>query len=107
MNNIEMEKKLADGGFNRKEIALLKFMTERDSTTYRVLIVELSRRFIGAIILLVIIFGFYGSSIFLREDTDLVVLAIVLGFAFVAVWFVAPLKLGAKAYFFRKKNPQL
>ncbi|MCX8959604.1 hypothetical protein [Erwinia psidii] len=107
MNNIEMEKKLAEDGFNRKEIALLKFMTERDSTTYQVLIVELSKRFVGAIALLVIIFGFYGSSIFLREDTDFFVLTLVLAFAFIAVWFVAPLKLGAKAYFFRKKYPQL
>ena len=107
MTDFEIEEKLSEGGFNRKEIALLKFMTERDSTTYQVLIVELSKRFIGGVALLVIILGFYGSSIFFRENTDLVVTALVLTFAFVAVWFVAPLKLGARAYFFRKKNPQL
>lgn len=101
-----MEKKLAEGGFTSKEIALLRFMTERDSTTYQVLISELSKRFIGSVVFLFIVFALMSSSYFFREDGDLFSTSITLVFVFIVFWYVAPLKIGAKAYKFTKKNNQ-
>ncbi|WP_158784817.1 hypothetical protein [Pantoea sp. BAV 3049] len=107
MNNIEMEKKLADEGFTSKEIAILKNLIERDATTYQELLIDLRKRFIGGVIILAIVFLFYGSGFLVRDDTDYIAVAITLLVVFIATWYVAPLKLGAKAYFLIKKNRHL
>lgn len=106
MTNIEMEKKLADSGFTSKEIALLRFMTERDATTYQILISELRKRFIGGVIFLFIAFALMSGSYFIREDGDLFSTVITLAFTSLVIWYVAPLKIGAKAFRFIKKNNQ-
>lgn len=107
MNNIEIEKKLVEEGFTAKEMAILKERVELDSTTYQSLLVDLSKRFIAGIVILAIVYIFYGAGYFFRDDESLTVLVIMFAFVFAVVWFLAPLKLGAKAYFFRKRNPYL
>lgn len=103
MTNIEMEKKLADGGFTSKEIALLRFMTERDSTSYQILLVELKRRFIGAMIFLAIFLSIYCYGILKITDGDYFSSVVTVIFVVLVVWFLAPLKLGAKSFFFLRK----
>ncbi|MDN4627085.1 hypothetical protein [Erwinia sp. PsM31] len=107
MTNSEMEEKLSEQGFSAKEIALLKHRVEQDTTTYQALLIDLSRRFIGALILLAVVIFFYMSGFFIREHTDVTAVLITLGFTFIVTWYVAPLKLGAKAYFFRRRNRYL
>ncbi|MCX8958133.1 hypothetical protein [Erwinia psidii] len=104
MKNIEMEKKLADGGFTSKEIALLKNRIEKDNTTWHELLVDLRKRFLGGMVFLLVAFFLMGSDFFMRKDSDLLSMLLTLIFTSVVFWFVIPLKLGGKAFLFIRRN---
>lgn len=103
----EYERKLLDHGFNDKDIGKLKRILKKDasqSDTIQSLIIDLSKRFWGGVvgIFVLILIGLHG--IFNADKSDAISYIIVLGFAFLIIWFVTPLRLSWKAYWFIKKN---
>lgn len=103
----EYEKKLIDHGFSVKDIGKLKSIIEKDESqqdTMQSLILDLSKRFFGGVfgIFILMIIGLYG--IFNADESDAISYIIVLGFAFLVIYFVTPLKLSWKAYKFIRQS---
>lgn len=103
----QYEKKLFDNGFTTKDIGKLRSIVKKDesqSDTLQTLVIDLSKRFWGGVIgvSILILIGLYGA---LNADkSDFLSYVIVLGFAFLIIYFVTPLRLSWKAYRFIKKN---
>lgn len=107
MTNIEMEEKLSEQGFSAREIALLKHRVEQDTTTYQALLIDLRKRFIGCVIFLLVVLFYFGGAYFIRGQSDFLSTILTLIFTLIVFWFLAPLKLGAKAYLFIRNNSYL
>jgi len=103
MNNYE--EKLLNHGFSSKEIGKLKNIIKNDVTkndTLQSLIIDLSKRFWGGIIglILLALIGLYGF--FNAEESSAISYVIVLTFGVLVIYFVTPLRLSWKSYRFLK-----
>lgn len=103
----DYEKELLDNGFSYKDIGKLNSVLKNDESqkeTIQSLVLDLSRRFWGGVIgiAILILLALYG--IFKSGDADAISYIIVIGFAFLVIYFVTPLKLSWKAYRFIKKT---
>ncbi|SCC70208.1 hypothetical protein [Kosakonia oryziphila] len=103
----EYEKKLIDHGFSTKDIGKLKSIIEKDESqqdTIQSLVLDLSKRFFGGVLglFILMLIGLYG--IFNTDESDAISYIIVLGFAFLVIYFVTPLKLSWKAYKFIRQS---
>lgn len=103
----DYEKKLLDHGFSAKDIGKLKNIIKKDESqkdTLQSLVIDLSRRFWGGIIGLVLLalIGFYG--IFNADKSSAISYLIALVFGVLVIYFVTPLNLSWKSYRFIKKT---
>lgn len=107
----DYEQRLFDNGFTAKDIGKLKSITKKDESkndTLQSLVIELSKRFWGGVIVLVILMLIGLDGIINSDASNAVSYVIVLTFAFLVVYFVTPLRLAWKSYkFVRKTRRQL
>ena len=97
-------KKLIQEGFTAKEMALLKERIEKDTTTYQPLLIDMKRRFIVCVTFLAVFVVIYGFGFYINTDGDYFSLSVTVIMVFAVMWFVVPLKSGAKSYLFIRKN---
>lgn len=103
----EFEQELYDNGFSAKDIGKLKSIIKKDESkkdTLQSLVIDLSKRFWGGMIALVILTLVGLDGIFNADASNAIPYIIVLTFAFFVVYFVTPLNLAWKANRFIRKN---
>lgn len=103
----DFEQKLLDNGFSAKNIGKLKSIINKDESkkdTLQSLVIDLSKRFWGGVIALVILALIGLNGIFNADSSNSIPYIIVLTFAFFVVYFVTPLNLSWKSYKFIRKN---
>ncbi|MGC1021927.1 hypothetical protein WKH71_13860 [Pantoea agglomerans] len=101
----EFEQKLLQNGFSAKEIGKLKSIIQKDESkkdTLQSLVIDLSKRFWGGVIALIILMLIGMDGIFNAEPSDSIPYIVVLTFAFLVVYFVTPLNLAWKSYKFTR-----
>jgi len=101
----EFEKELFNHGFSAKEIGKLKSIIQKDESkkdTLQSLVIDLSKRFWGGVIALIILMLIGLDGIFNVEASDSIPYIVVLTFAFLVVYFVTPLNLAWKSYKFTR-----
>ncbi|MGC1053407.1 hypothetical protein WKH14_13895 [Pantoea agglomerans] len=101
----EFEKELFNHGFSAKEIGKLKSIIQKDESkkdTLQSLVIDLSKRFWGGVIALIILMLIVLDGIFNAEASDSIPYIVVLTFAFLVVYFVTPLNLAWKSYKFTR-----
>lgn len=103
----EFEQELHDNGFSAKDIGKLKSIIKKDESkkdTLQSLVIDLSKRFWGGVIALIILTLIGLDGIFNADASNAIPYIIVLTFAFFVVHFVTPLNLAWKANRFIRKN---
>ena len=103
----DFEQKLLDNGFSAKNIGKLKSIINKDESkkdTLQSLVIDLSKRFWGGVIALVILALIGLNGIFNADSSNAIPYIIVLTFAFFVVYFVTPLNLAWKSYKFMRKH---
>ncbi|MDH0052832.1 hypothetical protein [Pantoea ananatis] len=103
----DFEQKLLDNGFSAKNIGKLKSIINKDESkkdTLQSLVIDLSKRFWGGGIALVILALIGLNGIFNADSSNAIPYIIVLTFGFFVVYFVTPLNLAWKSYKFIRKN---
>jgi cation transporter-like permease len=103
----DFEQKLLENGFSAKNIGKLKSIINKDESkkdTLQSLVIDLSKRFWGGVIALVILALIGLNGIFNADSSNAIPYIIVLTFAFFVVYFVTPLNLAWKSYKFIRKN---
>lgn len=103
----DYEQKLLQNGFSAKDIFKLNGILRRNENrgdTIQSLIVDLSRRFWGGVIglILLLLIGIYG--VLTADKASAISYLIVLLFGAVVIYFVTPLNLSWKSYRFQKKH---
>ncbi|NYS29976.1 hypothetical protein [Pantoea sp. WMus005] len=102
----EFEQELYNNGFSAKDIGKLKSTIKKDESkkdTLQSLVIDLSKRFWGGVIALVILMLIGLDGIFNADASNAIPYIIILTFAFLVVYFVTPLKLTWKSYKFVRK----
>ncbi|WP_292989808.1 hypothetical protein [Pantoea sp.] len=102
----EFEQEFYNNGFSAKDIGKLKSIIKKDESkkdTLQSLVIDLSKRFWAGVIVLVILMLIGLDGIFNADASHAIPYIIVLTFAFLVVYFVAPLKLTWKSYKFVRK----
>ncbi|PKH21426.1 hypothetical protein CIG19_16635 [Enterobacterales bacterium CwR94] len=103
------EKKLLDNGFSKKDVDKLNKIIKRNDVhdnTLQNLVIDLSKRFLGGVIGLIILFFFSVYGVLNADKSNAISYVIVLTFSFFIIYFVTPITLSWKAYRFIKKiNP--
>jgi len=102
----EFEQELYNNGFSAKDIGKLKSIIKKDESkkdTLQSLVIDLSKRFWGCVIALVILMLIGLDGIFNADASNAIPYIIILTFAFLVVYFVTPLKLTWKSYKFVRK----
>ena len=103
----EFEQKLLQNGFSAKEIGKLKSIIQKDESkkdTLQSLVIDLSKRFWGGVIALIILMLIGLDGIFNAEASNAIPYIVVLTFAFLVVYFVTPMRLAWKSYKFVRKT---
>ena len=102
----EFEQELYNNGFSAKDIGKLKSIIKKDESkkdTLQSLVIDLSKRFWGGVIALVILLLIGLDGIFNADASNAIPYIIVLTFAFLVVYFFTPLKLTWKSYKFVRR----
>ncbi|WP_286866772.1 MULTISPECIES: hypothetical protein [Pantoea] len=102
----EFEQELYNNGFSAKDIGKLKSIIKKDESkkdTLQSLVIDLSKRFWGGVIALVILLLIGLDGIFNAVASNAIPYIIVLTFAFLVVYFFTPLKLTWKSYKFVRR----
>ena len=96
----DTEQKLIKYGFTSKEIASIKFWSERDGVSCGEIINRIKRVFLFAIMMLIML-ALLSVSEFFRLGNDVGFYIMLAGciFGVMVVFVMAPMKLGAKIYF--------
>lgn len=103
----EFEQELYNNGFSAKDIGKLKSTIKKDESkkdTLQSLVIDLSKRLWGGVIVLVILKLIGLDGIFNADASSAIPYIIVLTFAFLVVYFLTPLNLSWKANRFIRKN---
>lgn len=103
MNNIEFEEKLARNGFTGKDIAAIRQYLGEDGATYPSLLGELRRRFIVFCVLLAILASVWIFYIFTGDKAEIMSYSFTMLVFIPIIYFMTPMKLGFKAFMFKKK----
>ncbi|MGC1039696.1 hypothetical protein IFU37_014600 [Pantoea agglomerans] len=101
----EFEQELYNNGFSAKEVGKLKSIIKKDESkkdTLQSLVIDLSKRFWGGVIALIILMLIGLDGIFNAEASDSIPYIVVLTFAFLVVYFVTSLNLAWKSYKFTR-----
>lgn len=96
----EFEQELYNNGFSAKDIGKLKSIIKKDESkkdTLQSLVIDLSKRFWGGVIALVILMLIGLDGIFNGDASNAIPYIVVMTFAFLVVYFVTPLSLAWKA----------
>lgn len=102
----EFEQELYNNGFSAKEIGKLKSIIKKDESkkdTLQSLVIDLSKRFWGGVIALIILMLIGLGGIFNADASNAIPYIIVLTFAFLVIYFVTPLNLAWKSYKFNRE----
>ncbi|MGC1066181.1 hypothetical protein WKH16_09440 [Pantoea agglomerans] len=97
----EFEQELYNNGFSAKEIGKLKSIIKKDESkkdTLQNLVIDLSKRFWGGVIALIILMLIGLGGIFNVDASNAIPYIVVLTFAFLVIYFVTPLNLAWKSY---------
>ncbi|WP_052272113.1 hypothetical protein [Pantoea sp. CFSAN033090] len=103
----EFEKELFNNGFSAKEIGKLKSIIKKDESkkdTLQSLVIDLSKRFWGGVIALIVLMLIGLDGIFNADASNAIPYIVVLTFAFLVVYFVTPMRLAWKSYKFVRKT---
>ncbi|WP_313699766.1 hypothetical protein [Pantoea sp.] len=103
----EFEQELYNNGFSAKDIGKLKSTIKKDESkkdTLQSLVIDLSKRLWGGVIVLVILKLIGLDGIFNADASSAIPYIIVLKFAFLVVYFMTPLNLSWKANRFIRKT---
>lgn len=103
----EFEQELYNNGFSAKDIGKLRSTIKKDESkkdTLQSLVIDLSKRFWGGVIALVILMLIGLGGVFNADASHAIPYIIVLTFAFLVVYFLTPLNLSWKANRFIRKN---
>lgn len=103
MNNIEFEEKLARNGFTSKDIAAMRQYLGKDGATYPSLLGELRGRFIVSCVLLAILTSVWIFYIFNGDKAEVLSFSFTMLVVIPIFYFMTPMKLGFKAFMFKKK----
>jgi len=102
----EFEQELYNNGFSAKEIGKLKSIIKKDESkkdTLQSLVIDLSKRFWGGVIALIILMLIGLGGIFNADASNAIPYIVVLTFAFLVIYFVTPLNLAWKSYKFARE----
>ena len=104
MNTFEIEKNLAENGFNAKDIAALRMQAEKSGTTYPALLKELSIRFIASMILVVILAIVWVYTIMYKDSLAITSYSITMLIIAPVFYIFTPMKLGYKSFRHTRKK---
>jgi len=104
MNTFEIEKNLAENGFNAKDIAALRMQSEKSGTTYPALLKELSIRFIASMFLVVILAIVWIYTIICKDSLAITSYSITMLIIAPIFYIFTPMKLGYKSFRYTRKK---
>ncbi|HCP27843.1 MAG TPA: hypothetical protein DIT85_15580 [Pantoea ananatis] len=104
MNTFEIEKNLAENGFNAKDIAALRMQAEKSGTTYPALLKELSIRFTASMFLVVILAIVWIYTIMYKDSLAITSYSITMLIIAPIFYIFTPMKLGYKAFRYSRKK---
>jgi len=104
MNTFEIEKNLAENGFNAKDIAALRMQAEKSGTTYPGLLKELSIRFTAAMFLVVILAIIWIYTIMYKDSLAITSYSITMLIIAPIFYIFTPMKLGYKSFRYTRKK---
>ncbi len=104
MNTFEIEKNLAENGFNAKDIAALRMQAEKSGTTYPTLLKELSIRFIASMFLVVILAIVWIYTIMYKDSLAITSYSITMLIIAPIFYIFTPMKLGYKAFQYSRRK---
>lgn len=103
MNDLEMERKLAENGFTAKELAVLRSYRKKDGVTFYVLLKELRQRLFFSVSVFFLLCVVWCVVAAFGNEKSLVSFSVtMLIFLFIA-YFITPIKIGVKSYLYLKK----
>ncbi|PZD63540.1 MULTISPECIES: hypothetical protein [Pantoea] len=104
MNTFEIEKNLAENGFNAKDIAALRMQAEKSGTTYPALLKELSIRFTASMFLVVILAIVWIYTIMYKDSLAITSYSITMLIIAPIFYIFTPMKLGYKSFRYTRKK---
>lgn len=104
MNVFEIERRLAESGFNAKDIAALRMQAEKSGTTYPVLLKELSLRFIASMLLVIILTVVWIYTFIYKDSLAITSYSITMLIIAPIFYIFTPMKLGYKSFRYTRKK---
>ncbi|PWC10280.1 hypothetical protein [Brenneria corticis] len=104
MSDTAMEKKLAEHGFSDKEIARLKEISIRDSENYLSLLHDLRKRFYAGVFMSIAMIVIWCGAVIVNASEHLIGISVAAIVVVGAVYFITPMRLASKAFFFLGRN---
>ncbi|MBV4369006.1 hypothetical protein [Erwinia phyllosphaerae] len=104
MNIIEFEKKLAENGFNAKDIAALRMQAVKSGTTSPALLKELSIRFIASMLLIIILAIVWIYTLMYKDNLAITSYSITMLIIAPIFYIFTPMKLGYRAFRYTRKK---
>ncbi|QXG55618.1 hypothetical protein KTJ90_05630 [Pantoea jilinensis] len=104
MNIFEIEEKLAENGFNAKDIAALRMQAEKSGTTYPALLKELSIRFIASMVLVAILAIVWIYTLMYKDSLAVTSYSITMLIIAPIFYIFTPMKLGYKSFRYTRRK---
>jgi len=104
MNIFEFEKKLAENGFNAKDISALRMQAEKSGITYPALLKELSIRFVAASILVIILAIVWIYTLVYKDSLAITSYSITMLITAPIFYIFTPMRLGYRAFRYSRKK---
>jgi len=104
MNIFEIEEKLAENGFNAKDIEALRMQAEKSGTTYPALLKELSIRFIASMVLVAILAIVWIYTLMYKDSLAVTSYSITMLIIAPIFYIFTPIKLGYKSFRYTRKK---
>ncbi|NEG58025.1 hypothetical protein [Pantoea agglomerans] len=104
MNIFEIERSLAESGFNAKDISALRMQAEKSGTTYPALLKELSLRFIASMLLVIILAIVWIYMLMYKDSLAITSYSITMLIIAPIFYIFTPMKLGYKSFLYTRKK---
>ncbi|EXU76491.1 hypothetical protein [Erwinia mallotivora] len=104
MNNMSYEQKLAESGFNTREISALRKTSEIDGHPYEWMLTQLKRRFIGSCGLLIMFAAIWVYTAITGNRDEVIACTITLVIVSGIIYIFTPMKTAYKAFRFLRRN---
>jgi len=104
MNIFEIERSLAENGFNAKDISALRMQAEKSGTTYPALLKELSLRFIASMLLVIILAIVWIYTLMYKDSLAITSYSITMLIIAPIFYIFTPMKLGYKSFRYTRKK---